>query len=313
MILTVTANTSIDHILFVPSYTRNKTLRVRECVISMGGKPTDCAWILGEHGIPTLALGFIAGHVGDMVMQMLHEKGVQMDFVTVEGESRRNILIIDDKDQSHTTLTMSTLIVHEQHIAALREKYIVALNRGDISVVVLGGTLPAGMNPDLYADFITLARERDIPTIFDASGKYLEAGIKARPTYIKPNEEELLLFTGEVIDTFEAAYHVGRKIIVDYGTIPIISLGVQGGLAVLPDRAYYIPPLKIPIVNPGGAGDGILAGLAWGIEQGESIEVGIRMGFANAAATVMMPGTAQIRREDALHLREQIELIPYAG
>ena len=39
-----------------------------------------------------------------------------------------------------------------------------------------------------------------------------------------------------------------------YGTIPVISLGDEGGLAVLPDRAYRILPLQSPGRQRGGGG-----------------------------------------------------------
>ena len=56
---------------------------------------------------------------------------------------------------------------------------------------VLGGTLPAGMKPEFYTDLIALARVRNIPVIFDAGEPNLSAGLKSKPSYIKPNRDEL--------------------------------------------------------------------------------------------------------------------------
>jgi fructose-1-phosphate kinase PfkB-like protein len=82
-------------------------------------------------------------------------------------------------------------------------------------------------------------------------------------------------------------------------------------LALLPDRAYRIPPLQVEVINAAGAGDAIVTGLAASIERGQPIEEGLRLGFACATATLLCPGTAECRREDIEHFLNQIELIPY--
>jgi 1-phosphofructokinase family hexose kinase len=309
MIVTVAANTSIDHILFIPAYEPDATIRASKMVISVGGKAIDASWILGEMGLPSLSLGFAAGHNGEIVRDLLRAKGVTTDYVPVEGESRRNILIIPENGSGQTSITASTLIVRPEHITALRERYIRALDKA--TVVVLGGTLPKGMEPAFYEDYIQLARARDIPVVFDGSEPYLSAGLKGRPNYVKPNRDEISQYAGREITTVDEAYKVGREIYERYGTCPIITLGADGGLAVLEDRAYRVPPLIVPVSNVAGAGDAVLAGLAASIARNEPIEEGIRLGFAASAAVVMMPGTAECRREDIEDLLKRVELIPY--
>jgi len=309
MIVTVTANTGIDLVYFIPAWEAGRTLRASRVVESMGGKPTDCSWILGEMGIPSLALGLAAGETGETLKRMLHAKGVTTDFVPVDGESRRNLIIAPEDGTPHTAITSASLVVREEHVAALREKYISALDSCEL--VVLGGTLPKGMKPEFYTDLIALARERSIPVIFDAGEPNLSAGLKSQPNYVKPNRDELSGLVGRAIETVEDAYAAGREVLERYGTIPVISLGGGGGLAVLPDRAYRIPPLNVPVVNAGGAGDAVLAGLATAIARGLPIEDGLRLGFGAASAVVTTPGTAECTLEDIERYSAQIELLAY--
>jgi 1-phosphofructokinase family hexose kinase len=311
MIVTVTPNTVIDQVLFVSKFEKNHTMRARDVVYSMGGKPTDASWILGELGIPSLALGFAAGAVGRKSEALLRARGVTTDFTEVEGESRLVTVIVDESDHTHSTITTSTLIVNADHVAALRQRYQSAL--GEATCVVLGGTLPAGVEPSLYVDLITLARERNIPVIFDASDRNLQVGLTARPNFIKPNRDELGALIGHPITTLEDAYRAGCSVLEQYGTIPVITLGREGGLAVLPGRAYRIPALKVQVVNAAGAGDAVLAGLAAALDRGQPVEEGLRLGFAAAAAVVLTPGTADCRRADVERFLPQIELIPYPG
>ncbi len=64
MIVTVTPNTGIDHVLFVASLPKHRTIRAESSVLGMAGKPTDASYVLGELGLPSLALGFAAGSIG---------------------------------------------------------------------------------------------------------------------------------------------------------------------------------------------------------------------------------------------------------
>lgn len=309
MILTVTPNTSLDHIMFVPSFGLNQTIRASQVVQSMGGKPTDAAWILGELGISSLALGFAAGQVGKQVETMLRQRGVVTNFIWVEGESRRNVVIICEDGSGQSTITDASLRFTQTHIAQLKAQYQQALK--EATGVVLGGTLPTGMSPDFYTDYIQAAHAQNIPVIFDASGPFLSAGLAGQPTYVKPNRDELAQIVGQPITSLALAYEAGREIQARYQTSPIITLGEQGAIAILPHATYRIPPIKVKVINTAGAGDGVLAGLAASIYRKQPIEMGLKWGFAAATAVLMTPGTADCRRSDVETLVDQVELIPW--
>jgi 1-phosphofructokinase family hexose kinase len=309
VIVSVTANTTIDQTLFVPYFEKNRTIRATRTLQSMGGKPTDASWILGVMDIPSLALGFAAGPMGQKVESMLQERGVTTDFVWVPGDTRLNVVLVFEDGTGQTTVTTSTLQITPDHLTALRYKYENILDQTE--VIVLGGTLPAGMTPDFYVEFIGKARAKNIPVIFDAAEPNLSAGLSARPTIIKPNRDELEGLVGHPLPALDDVYRAGREILDKYGTIPVISLGHEGALAVLPDRAYRIPPLGIEVVSASGAGDGVLAGLTASIYRKQPLEEGLRLGFATATAVCLMPGTADCRPEDIERFLPQIELIPY--
>ncbi len=246
MIVTVTPNTAIDHTLFVPSLPMNRTTRATQSVKSMAGKPTDASWILAELGVSSLALGFAAGATGQMVAQMLESRGCTVDFTWVNGETRINTVIICEDGSGQATITTSTLEVEESHIARLCAQFEEAL--AGATCVVLGGTLPRTVPLSLYADLISIARERHIPVIFDADQPYLGAGLIAGPTYIKPNHHELEALVGQPIVGIDAAYRAGCDIAARYGTSPIITLGKEGALAILSHATYFIPPLNVKLL-----------------------------------------------------------------
>lgn len=309
MIVTVTPNTCLDRMLFVPSFELNKTIRVSRTVMSMAGKPADASWILGELGIPTLAMGFAAGLFGKKMETMLRERGATTDFVWVEGDTRVNTLVVCEDGSGETTFSSSTLRVSAKHVDALLEQYREVLDNA--TCVIAGGSLPHSVAPTFYADLIREARSRAIPVVFDSSGEGLQAGLKAQPTVIKPNRAELEVLSGQLISSLETAYQAAQHIQEQYGVSLVVTLGKEGALAILPDHAYWIPPPAVKVVSAAGAGDGVLAGLATAFSQGKPFEEGLRLGFAAAGAVCLTPGTADCSRADVERLLPTIELVPY--
>ncbi len=306
MILTVTPNSAIDQTFFVNPFRKNTTMRATSSVLSMAGKAADASFILATLGYSTVATGFAAGAVGQIMERMMRGRGAQSDFIQVNGETRLHTVIVDESDHTASTLTVSTLQVQSEHVEALLQKCAGLL--AGASCLVTGGTLPKGMKPEFYIDLIGMARRRNLPVIFDAVEPFLSVGLTASPTYIKPNQDELAQFAGHAVDSLSEAHAIGRSIYERFGTQTIITLGGEGALAVLAHTSYWIPPLAINVVSPAGAGDAVLAGIAASIERGQPIEEGLRLGIAAAAAVCMMPGTADCRPDDVERLVREVRL-----
>ena len=309
MIVSLTPNTTLDLTVFVPQLTPNRTIRASSTYHSMGGKPADASFILGRMGVGSLALGLAAGAIGDKVKAMLEAVGVTTDFVAADGETRVNTVIIDESSGEHTTITTASMTVAPAQLDALRQRYIQALDSA--SVVITGGSLPPGVAPEFYAEAIALAQANAVPVIFDAAPPNLEAGLLARPAFIKPNEHELSALAGIELRTVEDLYAAGKDIVERQGTQVVITMGAGGALAILRDRAYRIPPIPVKVSSPAGAGDAVLAGLAHALHHGRPLEEGLRLGIATATAVCLQPGTADYQVADMRRFLPQVDLIPY--
>ena len=310
MILTVTPNTAIDWTILVQHFIWNETLRASQNVWGMGGKPADAAWVLGELGISTKALGFSAGTIGRKMEELLHLKGVKIDFVQVEGETRLDVHVIDEQNHGQSTLVVDTLIVKPEHVKELLKKYEAALDK--TKAVITGGSQPKSMDKNILVELVRMARERDIPVALDTSGKYLLPALEAHPNVIKPNRIELSTIAGKPVITVEDAYQAAHNILKKYGTEVIVTLGAADALAVLKDRSYLIPMPKVgKVVSTAGAGDGVLAGIGYALAERKPMEEGLKLGFAAAGAVIMTLGTADCRKADVEKLLPTIQLIPY--
>jgi len=99
--------------LFRSSFEFNQTIRANNAVWGWEASG-DAAWVLGELGIPCMALGFAAGMTGQKMVEMLERKGVETDFVRVDGETRvKGWSFRGGRGQS--TLASSSLEVSEVH------------------------------------------------------------------------------------------------------------------------------------------------------------------------------------------------------
>jgi fructose-1-phosphate kinase PfkB-like protein len=144
--------------------------------------------------------------------------------------------------------------------------------------------------------------------VFDASGSSLAAGIKAQPTVVKPNRDELFELTGEMVITIADARRVASLIYDQYGTMVVATLGALGAVAVLGETSYHIPIIPVQVVNAAGAGDAITAGLALALSQGLPLEEGLRTGFAAATASLLTSSTGECDPQDVERLKNEVML-----
>lgn len=305
MIITLTPNTGLDYTLQVSNFQLNETIRANYTAWGMGGKATDASWTLGKLGVPTRALGFAAGPNGVRMEKMLRQRGVETDFVWVDGETRLNVIIVVE-GKGQATITSSSLMISPEQFHELLIRYRKALESA--SCVVMGGSLPYGVPVPFYRVAISEAHKYDIPVIFDSSGLSLIAGVKSRPEVIKPNLTELGELLGYLPTTRQEIEKAARKLHDDYGSNVIITLGSEGAIALIGETSYFIHPLSLPVASVAGAGDGVLAGMALAYLHGESLEYGLRHGFALAGAILKTLATADLEVEDYEELLPQIRI-----
>jgi 1-phosphofructokinase family hexose kinase len=309
MVVTVTPNTAIDRTLFVPRFVPGQTLRASSEAVGMGGKAADASWILGELGQPSLALGFAAGETGHRMESMLRARGVKTDFTWVRGSTRENVLIVNEDGSGQTTITVESLLVTPDDVAKLLSKVESALPGA--SSLVLGGSLPLSVPPAMHAQFVRVARAAGVPTLFDASGEALRAGLEARPTVVKPNRLELESLAGQSLSSLEAVWNAMLALHERYRTWPIVTLGPEGGLALTPEGGFRIIVPQLKAVSTAGAGDAVLAGLAASYARGQNMAWGLRLGFAASAAVLLTPATADCRRADVERIQPLVKLESY--
>lgn len=307
-VLTVTANTALDRCILVPDFAFGKTVVALDSTLAMAGKPADCSLVLAELGVPSIATGLAGGDTGETMVAMLEAAGVHCSFLRVAGETRCNVVIIQQGTGRQGTVTVPSLRPTREDGERLLE-HVRSLLPGR-KWLVLGGSPPAGVAPDLYSRIIAAARAQGVRCLLDAGGKALMEALPARPTIIKPNEVELAAAIGRPLDGVEDVVAGARQVVERGIDTVIVTMGDAGSVCVTAERAWHVPRLEVPAVNTAGAGDAFGAGLLKALLDGLPLEEAMRWGTAAATANVLTLGTAQCHREDVLRLLPQVRVTP---
>lgn len=188
MIYTITLNPALDRTLWIDKIRDDVSNRILEEHSFAGGKSIDVSRVLKNLGIDNIALGFVGGFSGRELEGRLLNQGVQSDFVRVSGETRTNIIIHENKTEKQINFNARGPEIRPDEIMLLVEK-VDGLKNPEI--VAIGGSLPPGVNPEIYRRIITKLKKSQAYVVLDVDGEALKQGIKARPNVIKPNIHEL--------------------------------------------------------------------------------------------------------------------------
>ena len=310
MILTVTLNAAIDKRYVVEEVRTGEVNRVKECVYTPGGKGLNVSKPAAIYGAEVTATGFVGGHAGHYIEDALEPFGIKSAFYHMEAESRSCINIWDEKNQLQTEFLEPGFTVTEADFERFLEHFQGLA--ADADVVTISGSVPKGLDGTAYQRMVKLVREAGKPVILDTSGKLLEQGIKAVPTMIKPNLDEIRMLTGkdctdpeEIIEAAKVLHGRGIRIVT-------VSLGGDGAVVVSDEGAYRARVPRIHAVNTVGCGDSMTAGFALGLSEGLSIKETLRKASAVSAAAAMREETGFFVKEDMERLLPQIKIIELA-
>ena len=306
MIFTVTLNPAVDRELTVDTISFDTVLRALDWQVDCGGKGFNVARMLKSLGISSMALGFAAGKSGEMLAEKLKALGIETDFVWVEGETRTNVSIVSAENGQYVKVNEPGPTITETDLGLLAKKIGERVVAGDWWV--LAGSLPPGVPPTYYSELITIIQSAGAKVFLDTSDEALRQNCAAKPLLVKPNDEEAHELTGLPVGTKEEIAAVGAAISAMGPANVIISLGKKGAVLVNDGQAWLAASPKIEAANPIGAGDSMVAGVVWGLSQGDSMQDALCKGIACGAATAGQKGTSVGSLEQVNQLLAEVQL-----
>jgi len=294
-VITMTLNPCIDKTIYVTSWEKGKTNHVNRTLEQVAGKGINVAFALKGLGIPVKAMGFSFKEDDGNVKNALNSEGIPFEFVTVPGKLRMNEKIFEESTCTMTELNESGQTVDGRYVDAVMEKLKAVLPKA--AVLVLTGSVPPGVEKNIYGRMILAAKEFAVPVILDATKELLLEGIKEIPFMIKPNKEEFETAFLEGKDATEEELINKAKEIVNTGVEYVcISLGEEGALLVSKTGVEKRSALKVPVRSLQGAGDSMVAGFCKALLENKKGQL-LHYATICAAATVSLEGTKMVDLE----------------
>lgn len=281
MIYTVTFNPSLDYIVSVPGFELGKTNRTASEQMLPGGKGINVSTVLWNLGIPSTALGFMAGFTGDEIQRKIRELGFGCDFIPVEeGFSRINLKL---KDFDGTEINGQGPAVGEAEIDQLMQQ-LDQLKAGD--VLVLAGSVPASIPDSIYRDIMERLSGRGIEFVVDATKDLLLNVLEFHPFLIKPNNHELGDIFHAEIRSKEEAVPYAEKLQEMGARNVLVSMAGEGAMILTETKEFYqLDAPKGTLINAVGAGDSMVAGFIGGWEEKKDYLHAFKMGVSAGSAS----------------------------
>lgn len=306
MILTVTLNAAIDKRYVVAGAKTGEVNRVLECTYTPGGKGLNVSKPAAIAGAKVVATGFVGGHAGSYIVDELKKMGIESAFHHLQDESRSCINIWDEENKVQTEYLEPGFIVTPEEFEGFYARFKELLE--EASVVAISGSVPKGLDGCAYQKLVSTVKEAGKKVILDTSGELLRMGIKAKPTMVKPNIDEIRMLTKTKCSTREELIKAAIMIHDQGVNIVAISLGAEGSVVVCDEGIYRAVVPKIDAVNTVGCGDSMIAGFALGFEEGLNIEETLRKASAISAAAALREETGYYKAEDMEKLLPQIQI-----
>jgi 6-phosphofructokinase 2 len=310
MIYTVTLNPALDRTIYVETLKPFDANRIRHEERYAGGKGIDVSRALKELNAESIALGFIGGFAGREMEGRLLNEGIATDFTVITGETRVNVIIHDIGRSLETSMLAQGPEVQPFEIVKLMEK---VENLEKPEFVVVSGSLPLGVNPEIYRKILDISARKGARTVLDTDGPAFVTGLKAKPAVVKPNVFELSRYAGEEITTQEQILRWADKLRESGVEIVLVSMAADGIIMVSDRLRLHARPPKVDVKSTIGAGDSAVAGFVYGLHRGLELAECLRWSVAAGSAATMCVGSGVCRWNDTEQLAKQVEVKSLQG
>lgn len=304
MIITVTMNPAMDKTVEIDRLLSGGLNRIKKVEYDAGGKGINVSKTIKALGGESIATGFLGGNTGKNIERVLDEKGICHDFVWVAGETRTNTKIVEENG-SVTELNEPGPVIDDKQMDRLVRKILRYAKEG--TLFVLSGSVPTGVDPMIYGRLISHVHEKGAEVLLDADGELLKNGLSQNPDMIKPNQAELEKYAELCPESSEKTLLNAARSMKDEGVKAVaVSMGEDGALFLLDRYEARCPALPVKPSSTVGAGDAMVASLAFSWEQKLSGEETVRLCMAASAGAVTTAGTKPPTRELVNELKKQV-------
>ena len=305
-ILTLTLNPALDLTGHLEQMQVGEVNLVRSGHLHPAGKGLNVARVLKDLGAEVLVSGFLGQENQAPFHELFQACQLGDHFLVVPGATRINVKMVEASGRV-TDLNFPGVEVSDDELLRFEQQLQTLLPQ--IEYVVVAGSLPRGVTPERLSQWLHSLAEQGKKVLFDSSGAAMAAGLTAKPFLIKPNEHELADWAGQPLESLEALMAAAESLQARY-QIPhvVVSRGADGVLWRAGSSWWQAKPPRMSVVSTVGAGDSMVAGLAWGLSQSWSMEQILRLASAVSALAVTQIGVGVTDPQQLASLMASIEV-----
>lgn len=281
MIYTLTLNPALDYQIHIQNFKPGQVNRTDQERLLPGGKGINVSTVLHHLGVPTMALGFLAGFTGAMLSVLLKQADIPQQFIMLpDGNTRINIKLLADQE---TEINGRGAFIDENSLIQLFEQ-LDAVQDGD--TLVLAGSIPDFLPDTIYCEIMQRYQEKNIRFAVDASGDLLKKSLEYHPFLIKPNHHELGELFGVKLHRPAEVIRYAQKL-QEWGARNIlVSMAEKGAVLLCEDgEIYQQAAFRGNVISTTGAGDSMLAGFLAAYERSQNPLQALYLGISAGSAT----------------------------
>jgi 6-phosphofructokinase 2 len=306
MIVTLTLNPALDKSTSVDRLVPEKKMRCAGLQLDPGGGGINVSKAIQKLGGDNVAVYPVGGSNSDLITELLQEQGIRTMPVPVRSLTRESFSVMDQSTgQQYRFVVPGPAIRPEETEAVLQTLQGIEPRP---AVLVVSGSLPEGMQDNIFSRLSAIAKALNARLIVDTSGPALRKAMEAGAFLLKPNLSELSALSGKESLQLHEVEEAARDIIgKGYAEVLVVSLGAGGAMLVTADQVVRVAAPTVKRQSTVGAGDSMVGGMAWMLTRGASYADMVRFGVACGTAATMNPGTQLFHASDAHALYEWIK------
>ena len=261
-VATITLNAAYDLVGRLKRIELGEVNTVETLGLFPAGKGINVAKVLNDLGVEVAVGGFLGEDNQGDFEHMFRVTGLQDKFQRVPGKTRINVKITETEADVTDLNFLGYQISAEDW-----QKFVVnSLDYcKEFDIVAVCGSLPRGVTPELFADWLLQLHQAGVKVVLDSSNAALTVGLKANPWLVKPNHRELESWVGHSLPTLNDIIVAAKKLKAQGIANVIVSMGGNGSLWLSDNAVVQAQPPKCEnVVSTVGAGDSMVAGLIYG-------------------------------------------------
>jgi 6-phosphofructokinase 2 len=303
MIVTVTLNPAVDKSTTVDKLVPEKKLRCNEMTVEAGGGGINVSKALHELEKPSTAIFPSGGLTGQLLENILSQKGIDFKAIRIKNDSRENFTVLESSSNNQFRFVLPGPALAPIDLQQILD--VIEILKPDI--IVASGSLAPGMDEDFIAKIAAVAKPLNAKLIADTSGKPLEMVIDEGLYLLKPNLAELSSLVGkeqlelnEVEDAARSILEKGKCEMI------VVSMGASGAMLVTKNDHVKVAAPLVKKQSTVGAGDSMVAGMTYMISKNAALKDIVAFGTACGTAATMNAGSQLFKKADVFRLYEWI-------